>query len=202
MRCLLLLSFTIPPDFLWGASTSGHQTEGGSASSDWRVLENAPGSFVSEPAMDAVDSFHHWGEDMDLLAAAGFTDYRFSIEWANSAARATLHRNNPGAKTGWSLAIGRPSDRRLPGRGQARMRLPGPGSTSTRGRSPRSWPSAQVIATLIGAPHPACLAMAGGPSGPARCVSPHAMNASRTGIRSRPAVLSRYSRRSRAPGSR
>jgi beta-glucosidase len=74
--------FTVPPDFLWGASTSGHQTEGGNVSSDWWVLENAPGSFVSEPSVDAVDSFHRWGEDMDLLAAAGFTDYRFSIEWA------------------------------------------------------------------------------------------------------------------------
>jgi beta-glucosidase len=74
--------FTVPQHFLWGASTSGHQTEGGNASSDWWVLENAPGSFVSEPSIDAVDSFHRWGEDMDLLAGAGFTDYRFSIEWA------------------------------------------------------------------------------------------------------------------------
>lgn len=82
MRYLLLVPFTIPPGFLWGASTSGHQTEGGNASSDWWVLENAPGSFVSEPSVDAVDSFHRWGEDMDLLAAAGFTDYRFSVEWA------------------------------------------------------------------------------------------------------------------------
>jgi beta-glucosidase len=76
------VSFTVPLDFLWGASTSGHQTEGGNTSSDWWVLENAPGSFVSEPSLDAVDSFHRWGEDMDLLAAAGFTDYRFSVEWA------------------------------------------------------------------------------------------------------------------------
>ena len=76
------MPFTVPPDFLWGASTSGHQTEGGNVSSDWWVLENAPGSFVSEPSLDAVDSFHRWGEDMDLLAAAGFTDYRFSVEWA------------------------------------------------------------------------------------------------------------------------
>lgn len=46
MRYLLLVPFTVPQDFLWGASTSGHQTEGGNASSDWRVLENAPGSFI------------------------------------------------------------------------------------------------------------------------------------------------------------
>ncbi|MEW2497305.1 family 1 glycosylhydrolase [Streptomyces nodosus] len=76
------MPFTVPPRFLWGASTSGHQTEGNNVSSDWWGLETAPGTFVTEPSGDAVDSFHRWTEDMDLLAEAGFTDYRFGIEWA------------------------------------------------------------------------------------------------------------------------
>ncbi|MFF0223272.1 family 1 glycosylhydrolase [Streptomyces sp. NPDC004629] len=72
----------LPPGFLWGAATSAHQTEGGNESSDWWVLETMPSSFCEEPSGRAVDSFHRWREDMDLAAAAGLRDYRFSIEWA------------------------------------------------------------------------------------------------------------------------
>ena len=76
------MSFAVPQDFLWGASTSGHQTEGNNVSSDWWAIEHSPQTFVKEPSGDAADSFHRWPEDMDLLAGAGLTDYRFSIEWA------------------------------------------------------------------------------------------------------------------------
>ncbi|MFE2719122.1 glycoside hydrolase family 1 protein [Streptomyces mirabilis] len=71
-----------PQGFLWGASTSAHQTEGGNVASDWWYLEHKPDTFCQEPSGDAVDSYHRWGEDMDLMAEAGLTDYRFSIEWA------------------------------------------------------------------------------------------------------------------------
>jgi beta-glucosidase len=68
--------------FLWGVATGAHQTEGNNLASDWWAVEHGPGSFVKEPSGDAVDSYHRWREDMDLAAAAGFTDYRFGIEWA------------------------------------------------------------------------------------------------------------------------
>ncbi|WP_338071541.1 glycoside hydrolase family 1 protein [Actinomadura bangladeshensis] len=74
--------FDAPGDFLWGASTSAHQIEGNNTTSDWWAMEYEPGSFAKETSGDAADSFHRWRDDMDLLAAAGFTDYRFSIEWA------------------------------------------------------------------------------------------------------------------------
>ncbi|WP_145787622.1 glycoside hydrolase family 1 protein [Kitasatospora atroaurantiaca] len=67
--------------FLFGASTSAHQTEGGNTNSDWWQLEHGDGP-VKEPSGDAADSYHRWHVDMDLLAELGFTDYRFSIEWA------------------------------------------------------------------------------------------------------------------------
>jgi beta-glucosidase len=73
---------TLARDFLWGASTSPHQTEGGNVNSDWWHLENDPDSFVSERSGDAVDSYHRYPEDMQLLADAGLTAYRFGIEWA------------------------------------------------------------------------------------------------------------------------
>ncbi|RXZ72527.1 glycoside hydrolase family 1 protein [Agromyces albus] len=69
-----------PPGFLWGASTSAHQTEGNDVSSDWWAREGLmPGM---EPSGDAVDSYHRYREDMELLAGAGCTAYRFGIEWA------------------------------------------------------------------------------------------------------------------------
>ncbi|MFF7169174.1 glycoside hydrolase family 1 protein [Streptomyces pseudovenezuelae] len=74
-----------PDGFLWGASTAAHQIEGNNTNSDWWEFEQRGGSAamgVAEPSGDAADSYHRWREDMDLLAGLGFTDYRFSIEWA------------------------------------------------------------------------------------------------------------------------
>lgn len=66
--------------FLWGASSSGMQIEGNNVNSDWWANElRSPGM---EPSGDAVDSYHRYREDMQLLADAGLTAYRFGIEWA------------------------------------------------------------------------------------------------------------------------
>jgi len=73
---------TFPPGFLWGVTTGAHQTEGNNVASDWWSSEHAPGATVEEPSGDAADSYHRWWEDMDLAAGAGFTDYRFGIEWS------------------------------------------------------------------------------------------------------------------------
>ncbi|MEN8651145.1 family 1 glycosylhydrolase [Streptomyces sp. 21So2-11] len=71
-----------PDGFLWGASTAAHQIEGNNTNSDWWVKEHSADSTIEEPSLDACDSYHRWDQDMDLLAELGFTDYRFSIEWA------------------------------------------------------------------------------------------------------------------------
>lgn len=72
----------LPQEFLWGAASSAHQTEGRNTNSNWWHLEQAPGSPLTEPSGDAIDSYHRYPEDMRLLAEAGLTAYRFSIEWA------------------------------------------------------------------------------------------------------------------------
>lgn len=69
-----------PNGFLWEASTSAHQTEGNNVNSDWWRNEQQP--YGLERSGDAVDSYHRYGEDMRLLADAGLTAYRFSMEWA------------------------------------------------------------------------------------------------------------------------
>jgi beta-glucosidase len=80
--------FRRPGGFLLGAATAAHQIEGNNVSSDWWALERsvagsgAFGGHVREPSGDAVDSFHRWPQDMDLLRELGFNAYRFSVEWA------------------------------------------------------------------------------------------------------------------------
>ncbi|WP_207455507.1 glycoside hydrolase family 1 protein [Desertivibrio insolitus] len=71
----------LPKDFLWGAATSAHQVEGGNWTSDWWRIERTSGAPL-EPSGDAVDHYHRYPEDMQLLADAGLNAYRFSIEWA------------------------------------------------------------------------------------------------------------------------
>lgn len=69
-----------PAEFLWGASTSPHQVEGNNVNSDWWVYEQRMPYFG--PSGDGVDHYHRYEEDMELLADAGLTAYRFGIEWA------------------------------------------------------------------------------------------------------------------------
>jgi beta-glucosidase len=71
-----------PDGFLWGASTSAHQTEGNNLASDLWALENLPGSPFPERSGDACDSWHRWEEDLDLARGLGLGAYRFSVEWA------------------------------------------------------------------------------------------------------------------------
>ncbi|WP_019927267.1 glycoside hydrolase family 1 protein [Nocardia sp. BMG111209] len=71
---------SFPDGFLWGASTAPHQIEGNNLNSDWWAREALmPGTELSG---DAVDSYHRYREDMELLSGNGFNAYRFGIEWA------------------------------------------------------------------------------------------------------------------------
>jgi beta-glucosidase len=73
---------TFPRGFLWGAATSGHQTEGNNSTSDTWYLEHTQPTAFREPSGDACDSFSRWPEDLDLVRGLGLNAYRFSIEWA------------------------------------------------------------------------------------------------------------------------
>ncbi len=72
-----------PDDFLWGASTSAHQVEGGNDANDWWDWERVDnGARVVEPSADAIDQWHRWGEDVELLAELGHRAHRLSLEWS------------------------------------------------------------------------------------------------------------------------
>lgn len=74
-----------PKDFLWGASTSAFQVEGA-------YLEDGKGLSVvdirsfkkSHKQADtkvAMDHYHHYQEDVELMKELGLKSYRFSISW-------------------------------------------------------------------------------------------------------------------------
>lgn len=73
---------TFPKGFLIGAATAAHQVEGGNVHGDFWAQEQMEYGGFAEPSLDAVDHYHHYEEDIRLLAAAGLNAYRFSIEWA------------------------------------------------------------------------------------------------------------------------
>jgi beta-glucosidase len=71
-----------PNGFLWGASTAGHQVEGGNVNADLWPLEWQENSSFAEPSGDACDHYHRYREDIATLADLGYNAYRFSLEWS------------------------------------------------------------------------------------------------------------------------
>lgn len=98
-----------PDGFLWGASTSAHQVEGG-MSNDWSDFEESQAEKLAEeahPNMElpgriphwndiekfikspdnyrsgtGVDFVHRWREDFKQAAELGMSAIRFSVEWS------------------------------------------------------------------------------------------------------------------------
>jgi beta-glucosidase len=80
-----------PDGFLWGASTSAYQTEGG-IENDWSEWERSevrskklevegknPKDYICGRA---CDSYHRWSDDIQLLKSLNCNAYRFGVEWA------------------------------------------------------------------------------------------------------------------------
>ena len=72
-----------PNDFLWGGSTSAYQIEGawneggkGPSVQDTKTIPSDTSDFKV-----AADHYHHYKEDVAMLAEMGFKTYRFSIAW-------------------------------------------------------------------------------------------------------------------------
>jgi 6-phospho-beta-glucosidase len=74
---------SFPKDFLWGASTSAYQVEG-AWNEDGKGLSVQDVSKHPEGTSDfkvTSDFYHHYKEDVKLLAEMGFKAFRFSIAW-------------------------------------------------------------------------------------------------------------------------
>lgn len=73
-----------PEDFFWGASTSAYQVEG-AALEDGKGPSCQDVKEIPEGTSDlsvSVDHYHHYKEDIALMAEMGFKSYRFSISWS------------------------------------------------------------------------------------------------------------------------
>ena len=84
-----------PDGFLWGAATSAYQIEGspladGAGPSIWHRFAHTPGRTANGDTGDiAVDHYHRWADDVQLMRDLGLTAYRFSISWSRILPRGT-----------------------------------------------------------------------------------------------------------------
>lgn len=79
---------SFPEGFMWGAATSAYQCEG-AANEDGKkdnqqdvINREISDEYGYADASVASDHYHHYKEDVALMAEMGFTSYRFSINWA------------------------------------------------------------------------------------------------------------------------
>ena len=75
-----------PTNFLWGASTSAFQVEGGYNEGGKGVATTDLGARRPGIADNkvAADHYHHWKEDVDLMAELGLKVYRMGFPGAGS----------------------------------------------------------------------------------------------------------------------
>jgi beta-glucosidase len=79
---------TFPPEFVWGTATSAYQIEGavtaeGRGPSIWDSYSHTPNKIRGGGSGDrAVDHFHRYKQDVQLMKALGAKAYRFSLSWS------------------------------------------------------------------------------------------------------------------------
>ena len=72
-----------PKDFLWGSASAAYQIEGGwkedgKGVTNWDTFVRIPGKTYKATTGDvAVDHYHHYKEDIALMAEMGLKTYRF-----------------------------------------------------------------------------------------------------------------------------
>lgn len=76
-----------PDGFLWGSASSAYQVEGawnegGRGLTNWDVYTQTMRMANGETGNVAIDQYHRYAEDVQLMADAGVKVYRFSVAWA------------------------------------------------------------------------------------------------------------------------
>ena len=88
---------SFPKNFLWGGATAANQVEGGydeggkglsiadvlsnGTHSSSRTISKETEEGLYYPNRIASDFYHHYKEDIELMAEMGFKAYRMSIAW-------------------------------------------------------------------------------------------------------------------------
>jgi beta-glucosidase len=79
--------YQFPSSFLWGCATASYQVEGafdedGKGRSVWDTFVRQPGRIEMDHTGDlAVDHYHRYKQDVQLMKWLGVKAYRFSIAW-------------------------------------------------------------------------------------------------------------------------
>lgn len=79
--------YQFPKGFVWGCATASYQVEGatkadGRGTSIWDTFCQTPGRIVMDHTADvAVDQYHRYKEDVQLMKWLGLKAYRFSVAW-------------------------------------------------------------------------------------------------------------------------
>ncbi|HOJ98903.1 MAG TPA: GH1 family beta-glucosidase [Termitinemataceae bacterium] len=77
-----------PKDFIWGAATAAYQIEGawnedGRGPSIWDTFsQNSANIADRQPGNVAVDHYHRYQEDIELMRFLGIHNYRMSLSWS------------------------------------------------------------------------------------------------------------------------
>ena len=88
--------------FFWGAATAAYQIEGspladGAGSCVWHEFSHTPGAtFEGQTGDIAVDHYHKWRGDVDLMKDIGLNAYRFSLRWPRIVPAGTGRPNPAG----------------------------------------------------------------------------------------------------------
>ncbi|KAK4487886.1 hypothetical protein RD792_003624 [Penstemon davidsonii] len=83
-----LTRLDFPPHFTFGVATSAFQVEGawnedGRGPSIWDAFSHSPGNICDGSNADiAVDQYHRYKDDFEMINKLGFKAYRFSISWS------------------------------------------------------------------------------------------------------------------------
>lgn len=91
-----------PPGFTFGTASSAYQYEGAVNEGQrgptiWDTLASRPGRVIDFSNADvAVDHYHRYKEDVDLMKDIGVDAYRFSISWARIFPNGTGKPNEEG----------------------------------------------------------------------------------------------------------
>lgn len=78
---------SFPKDFLWGSASAAYQIEGasnidGKGESIWDVYSKIPGNTFKDTTGEvAIDFYHRYEIDIDLMKEMGLKAYRFSVSW-------------------------------------------------------------------------------------------------------------------------
>ena len=93
---------SFPDGFLWGTATASYQIEGawnedGKGESIWDRFAHTPGNIKNGDTGDvALDHYHRYKEDVQLIRSLGARAYRFSISWPRIFPEGTGAPNSKG----------------------------------------------------------------------------------------------------------